>query len=293
MNIEKLLQDFKDYKVNVEGKSSKSIDWYIRHINEFCKDMDINDYNTLININSQTIKDWLSILVDRGNQPSSRNNKLSAVKQLFVFLEEEKDEDIDRKINKIKLAKITKKETKYADETQMEQLLVSTTEQRTKSAIAILNSTGVRFCEMIQITCSDIDRGFAVIVGKGNKERTIWFPPSCIKICKDYINGKRKKIIEKTKVETDLLFISNKGNVIDPSNFTKSLKKSARRIGLYWSDEMSPHKLRHSCLTKKLNNGTPIHIVRDMAGHTNIQTTDRYSHTNEDMVRQYMLDEDK
>ena len=56
---------------------------------------------------------------------------------------------------------------------------------------------------------------------------------------------------------------------------------------------MSPHKLRHSCLTKKLNNGTPIHIVRDMAGHTNIQTTDRYSHTNEDMVRQYMLDEDK
>ena len=58
MNIEKLLQDFKDYKVNVEGKSSKSIDWYIRHINEFCKDMDINDYNTLININSQTIKNW-------------------------------------------------------------------------------------------------------------------------------------------------------------------------------------------------------------------------------------------
>ena len=292
MNIDKLLEEFKTYKVDVEGKAEDSINLYIKNIKKFCEDMNIKDYETLISTKSQTIKDWLSILAEKENSAVTRNNKLSAIKQIFCFLEDEKDVVVDRKINKIKYAKTKQKETKYLDEKQMEELLAITTNQRTKSAIAILNNTGVRFSELIQITCTDIERGFAIIVGKGNKERTVFFTHQTIAICRNFINGKRRHIVEKYNLDTDLLFLSDHGNIMKASNFINSLKYYAERMGIYWSDEMSPHKLRHSCITKALNDGVPIQVVRDMVGHTNMQTTNRYSHSKDDEIRKAMLRED-
>ena len=292
MNIDKLLEEFKTYKVDVEGKAEDSINLYIKNIKKFCEDMNIKDYETLISTKSQTIKDWLSILAEKENSAVTRNNKLSAIKQIFCFLEDEKDVVVDRKINKIKYAKTKQKETKYLDEKQMEELLAITTNQRTKSAIAILNNTGVRFSELIQITCTDIERGFAIIVGKGNKERTVFFTRQTIAICRNFINGKRRHIVEKYNLDTDLLFLSDYGNIMKASNFINSLKYYAERMGIYWSDEMSPHKLRHSCITKALNDGVPIQVVRDMVGHTNMQTTNRYSHSKDDEIRKAMLRED-
>ena len=292
MNIDKLLEEFKTYKVDVEGKAEDSINLYIKNIKKFCEDMNIKDYETLISTKAQTIKDWLSILAEKENSAITRNNKLSAIKQIFCFLEDEKDVVVDRKINKIKYAKTKQKETKYLDEKQMEELLAITTNQRTKSAIAILNNTGVRFSELIQITCTDIERGFAIIVGKGNKERTVFFTHQTIAICRNFINGKRRHIVEKYNLDTDLLFLSDYGNVMKASNFINSLKYYAERMGIYWSDEMSPHKLRHSCITKALNDGVPIQVVRDMVGHTNMQTTNRYSHSKDDEIRKAMLRED-
>ena len=292
MNIDKLLEEFKTYKVDVEGKAEDSINLYIKNIKKFCEDMNIKDYETLISTKSQTIKDWLSILAEKENSAVTRNNKLSAIKQIFCFLEDEKDVVVDRKINKIKYAKTKQKETKYLDEKQMEELLAITTNQRTKSAIAILNNTGVRFSELIQITCTDIERGFAIIIGKGNKERTVFFTHQTIAICRNFINGKRRHIVEKYNLDTDLLFLSDYGNIMKASNFINSLKYYAERMGIYWSDEMSPHKLRHSCITKALNDGVPIQVVRDMVGHTNMQTTNRYSHSKDDEIRKAMLRED-
>ena len=292
MNIDKLLEEFKTYKVDVEGKAEDSINLYIKNIKKFCEDMNIKNYETLISTKSQTIKDWLSILAEKENSAVTRNNKLSAIKQIFCFLEDEKDVVVDRKINKIKYAKTKQKETKYLDEKQMEELLAITTNQRTKSAIAILNNTGVRFSELIQITCTDIERGFAIIVGKGNKERTVFFTHQTIAICRNFINGKRRHIVEKYNLDTDLLFLSDYGNIMKASNFINSLKYYAERMGIYWSNEMSPHKLRHSCITKALNDGVPIQVVRDMVGHTNMQTTNRYSHSKDDEIRKAMLRED-
>ena len=292
MSIDKLLEEFKAYKIDVEGKAKDSIDLYIKNIKKFCEDMNIKDYETLISTKSQTIKDWLSILAEKENSAVTRNNKLSAIKQIFCFLEDEKDVVVDRKINKIKYAKTKQKETKYLDEKQMEELLAITTNQRTKSAIAILNNTGVRFSELIQITCTDIERGFATIIGKGNKERTVFFTHQTIAICKNFINGKRRHIVEKYNLDTDLLFLSDYGNVMKAPNFINSLKYYAERMGIYWSNEMSPHKLRHSCITKALNDGVPIQVVRDMVGHTNMQTTNRYSHSKDDEIRKAMLRED-
>lgn len=288
-DLNMVITDFLTYKTDIEGKNKDSIEHYIKNFREFCTDMDIQNYNQLLQSNAQTIKDWLVILANKNNQETTRNNKLSAIKQIFLFLETEKEENIDMKIRDIKYAKTPHKESKYVDRDLAFQLMASTKNQRLKAAIMLIIKTGVRFKELMQITCSDIDRKYAIIVGKGNKERTIWFDESVIKVCNDFINGRRKKIVKKTGVETDLLLISDNGTPMTRQSFSLSLKTCAERIGLYWSDEVSPHKLRHGCITDALKDGVPIHTVRDMVGHSNIFTTDRYAHSQDEQIKNAML----
>lgn len=288
-DLDMVITDFLTYKTDIEGKNKDSIEHYIKNFREFCTDMDIQNYNQLLQSNAQTIKDWLVILANKNNQETTRNNKLSAIKQIFLFLETEKEENIDMKIRDIKYAKTPHKESKYVDRDLAFQLMASTKNQRLKAAIMLIIKTGVRFKELMQITCSDIDRKYAIIVGKGNKERTIWFDEGVIKVCNDFINGRRKKIVKKTGVETDLLLISDNGTPMTRQSFSLSLKTCAERIGLYWSDEVSPHKLRHGCITDALKDGVPIHTVRDMVGHSNIFTTDRYAHSQDEQIKNAML----
>lgn len=288
-NLENLFNDFCIYKIDIEGKNQSSIDSYMRILRDFCIDMGIETYEDLINIKAQDIKNWLINLANKNNIETTRNNKLSIVKQIFLFLENEKKENIDVNIRNIKYAKTPYKESKYVDNDLAFELIAETSNQRTKSAIILIIKTGVRFKELMQINCSDIERGYAKIIGKGNKERTIWFNADVTKICMDFIKGKRKKIIEKTGVETDLLLISDNGKPMTRQSFSTSLKNLARRIGLYWYDEISPHKLRHGCISSALKEGVPINVVRDMAGHSNIMTTNRYAHTQEEQVKMAML----
>jgi len=292
MSIEKLINEFKIFKIDVEGRAESSVDLYIKRFEEFCEDMKIKDYTQVVSCNSQTIKEWLSILANKGNSATTRNNKLSAVKQFYVYLENEKDEKIDRKIQAIKYAKTQRKESKYVDKEIEIQLISVMNNQRVKAAIILTMQTGVRFKELMQITCQDIERGNATILGKGNKERTIYFTKACQKICNDFINGSRKRIVEKTKVKSDILLLNNNGNLLTRQSFSKSLKFYADKIGLYWSDEISPHKLRHGCLTIALEDGIPVNDVRDMAGHSSIATTNTYAHTKQERVRLAMLRED-
>ena len=136
MNMEILLKEFKTYKVDIEGRNSNSVDLYINHIKEFCEEMNIKDYKTFINVNAQIIKDWLSKQVDKGNEPSTRNNKLSAIKQIYSYLETEKDILVDRKIGNIPLAKTPHKERKYADGDIAEQMIRMSSNERVRAGIS-------------------------------------------------------------------------------------------------------------------------------------------------------------
>ena len=102
----------------------------------------------------------------------------------------------------------------------------------------------------------------------------------------DYILKKRKKIIERTKKETNLLFINNNGNKMIAQNFIRTLKDNARDLDR--GNEMSPHKLRHSFITNALLNGEPISVVRDAVGHSSISVTNNYAHSTKKSIEKLM-----
>lgn len=291
-DLEKLIDDFYTYELKVEGKSEKSATFYSQHCREFIKEMNIKNMEDLTNAKSKTIIDWLQMLTDRNNSPATRKIKLISVKLLFNYLEFVKDYKVDKKIQQLKPPKQQQKEKKYLTEEQMQQMMNIAINTKMKAAMSILSTTGVRFSEMIQITCTDIQNGYATIIGKGNKKRTIWFTPNCQYLCNIFINNRRKGIIRELNLDTDLLFITNTGKTLGLHQFNEYLKKIARKAGISWYQDVSAHTFRHSFITKMIDKGTPISNVRDMVGHTNIAITNTYAHSNEEAIKNIMLHQD-
>lgn len=288
MTLEKLLKDFEKYKINIEGRNQSTLNRYIEYISRFFKDMEINTYEDLIKTDHKIIKDWLNMLSDDGDSKTTRNNRLSAVKQIFLYLENELDVEVDRKISKIKFAKTEIKERRHLTPEEVHLLLRSMISLRIKVGATLMWETGMRFSEMIQVSCQDVYRGYTIVKGKGGKERKIPLSPSCTSLCKRFIETKRKKIIDKYGYDTDILMITDKGSTISLAAFNKSLKKSAKKMGLYWWEEMNSHILRHSFITYAIKKGGDIETIRDTVGHSNIATTNRYSHSKEDDIKEMM-----
>lgn len=288
MNTEKLLNDFVKYKMNIEGKSEKTLQFYTTDLRAFWEFSKIKTVEDVYSTKAQQVRDWLEELSKHSN-PTTRNRKLAGIKSFYNYLIDVKDIDVDYKIIRIPMAK-KEKTVKYCPTyDEMQQMLVTATNQRTKAIIAVLMSTGVRFSELLQITCQDINNGYAIIVGKGNKERQIWFGEQCRHICLQFINKKRKYIVEKYNVQSDLLFLSDEGNLVKEVNLLYSLKKVARLMGLEWADYISPHSFRHGFISNQLDKGVNVAVVRDAVGHSSISTTNYYAHSQQSKIREMML----
>ena len=161
--------------------------------------------------------------------------------------------------------------------------------------ISMLYYTGIRYSELANITMLDFLNGKAIITGKGNKQRFIYFENEDLKEnVANYILTKRLKIVAKTKTNSELLFINNNGNKVIAQNFIRTLKQCAKEYGkLDRGNEMSPHKLRHSFITNALLNGEPIAVVRDAVGHSNISITNNYAHSTQKSIKNLMNNKEK
>jgi len=280
-----LFDKFIAYKIHGEGKNEKSINQYIRHITEFCNLFGINDIKMFTN---DKVKEWLIHLGKNDNSPASRNVKLSAIKEFIRFLEDNRIA-VDIDILKIKGAKQPHRESKFLREERAIEFIYNIGNERTRACAILTFRTGMRYCELIKLTVRDIERGYAVIIGKGNKERKVNFSVDCLTIVKKYIKNKRQDIINRTGKKTDLLILSDQGGVMSDRNYNESLKRWAKRCGIEWWQDMSSHKLRHSYATDKLSKGFDAKTVGYSMGHTNIATTSLYAHTDDDRVRDMQL----
>ena len=296
--MERFLKQFKDYKMKIEGKSDNTTNQYIYRIQSFLEYNNIKTKEDLISMKANNIKEWLSFLADNGNSERSRNTRLTAIKEVYKYLKEELKEQIDEDILRIPFAKVPKRESKYLDGDTARDLLAFTRDIRVKTGMAIIFATGVRFCELIQITCTDIENGYANIIGKGNKERQIYFPLWVQEIARQFMESKRAEIVEKYgKQNDDTLMLNDNGNILIRRNFEGSMKSWARKFNenplhegeIDWWEHFSPHKLRHSFGTEQLRNGNDIATVRDELGHSSIATTNNYSHSSQERVKMAML----
>ena len=133
----------------------------------------------------------------------------------------------------------------------------------------------------LQFSNIDLNNATIRVIGKGSKERIVPINEVAEKYLRIYINNYRNEILR--LVNSDYLFISNAKKPITRQGFFKIIKKECERAGI--KKDVSPHVLRHSFATHLLANGADLRVIQELLGHSNISTTEIYTHVIDEKLK--------
>ncbi len=302
----KILKEFLVYHETIKGQSQLTISEYyldlrmfLRFIKLMRNDMPIDtvlddipikdiDLDFIEDITTADIFDFLSYLAnDRTFHPeaavpeygisaSSRARKLSAIKSFYKYLTVRTKQLQENPVADLEYPKIRKSLPKYLTMEQSAALLKSVSGQNEKRDYAILMlflNCGIRRSELVGLNLTDVYEDRIRVVGKGNKERFVYFGSACRKAIDGYLPEREKKVLTDNKA----LFGSRNGNRISVDAVHTLVKKALKQAGLD-STQFSAHKLRHTAATMMLSGGVDVKTVQEVLGHENLNTTQIYTH---------------
>lgn len=216
----------------------------------------------------------------------SRAHYLTVVRNFYQFLVYE--DLIDHNpCETIKMPKITKKLPNYLTEEEIATLLSfplnTPFDYRNKAMLELLYATGIRVSELVNLKVNNIhlEEDLIRVLGKGSKERLSPISNICEKYLRIYIAEYRNTLLKNKNSE--YLFINNFGNPISRQGFFKNLKTIAKEQEI--KKEISPHTLRHSYATHLLANGADLRIIQELLGHSDISTTEIYTHVVNEKIK--------
>jgi integrase/recombinase XerD len=145
-------------------------------------------------------------------------------------------------------------------------------------------ATGLRVSELINLKFADVnfDSDTVTTMGKGSKERVIPLGDYAVDAIKEYLNGYRSTLLKNR--ENDYLFLNNHGQKMSRVGFFKIVKKLADEDNI--QTKISPHTLRHSFATHMLNAGADLRSIQQLLGHSDISTTQIYTHMTNDKLKE-------
>ncbi len=227
------------------------------------------------------IEDFLEELYDREYNENSVAHIITSLKSFYKYLILEKYTNDSPMIN-IHSPKLERKLPVYLTFKEIEALLEapdqSTNEGlRDFAMIELMYSSGLRVTELISLRIRQLhlEQGYLSILGKGSKERIVPFGSKGKKAIEVYMEEARGLFYDDKKSE-DYLFLSRLGTPFTRQGFWKNLKEYTLKAGI--TKSISPHKLRHSFATHLLENGADLRMIQKMLGHSNISTTQIYTH---------------
>lgn len=225
------------------------------------------------------ISDVLIYLTKASKSPRSIARTLSALRSFYKFLREQKIRT-DNPVASHKTPKIGRALPKDLSETDVEALIhvadVNTAlGLRDRAMLEVLYACGLRVTELInlRIDLINLNQGYLRVLGKGNKERLVPLGQIAGEWIEKYIQDARPQLY---KTATDYLFLTQHGGIMSRQNFWYAIKRYALLAGI--QTELSPHTLRHAFATHLLNHGADLRVVQMLLGHSDLSTTQIYTH---------------
>ena len=301
-----ILRDFLTYHETIKGQSQLTISEYaldlrmfLRFIKLMRNDMPVHtdletidirdiDIEFIRTIRTSDIFDFLSYLAsdrpidpdspssDFGVSASTRARKLSAIKSFYKYLTVRTKQLQDNPVADLEYPKLRKSLPKYLTLEQSAALLQAVSGQNQKRDYAILMlflNCGIRRSELVGLNLTDVYEDRIRVVGKGNKERFVYFGSACRKAIDAYLSERNKKFLSDNRA----LFGSRDNNRISVTAVHRLVKKALLQAGLD-STQFSAHKLRHTAATMMLSGGVDVKTVQEVLGHENLNTTQIYTH---------------
>lgn len=308
-----LITDYLNYLKSIRGLSSNTIKEYSYDLNllirfmivrkiyygnivKFNKEFNDDEINSIINpsfFETLTLQDFYSYLSyldnEKNDAASTRSRKISAIKSFYKYLYSEIEVINSNVSEKLTNPKISQRQPVYLTLTETERLLDTINNEkndflrsRDLAIVFTFLTTGMRLSELVSINITDIVNDHFNIIGKGNKERTVYLTDNCLQLIYSYILVRAKYIGDK---DIDALFISTRKKRISnravQSTIDKYLKKAGFDTSIY-----STHKLRHTAATLMYKYGNvDIRALKDILGHSNVSTTQIYTHLDDDDLK--------
>ncbi len=282
---EAILQVFLDFLSVEKGLSSNTIQSYARDLEKlfrFLRKEGISWMKT----DEEGLVRFIHHQSRTGLSPRSMARLISSIKSFYNFLV------LDGMVRKNPAVNLSSPKTwlalpKFLTVKEVESLLGQPDEEnirgvRDKAMLELLYATGLRVSELIALRVRDVnlEDGFLLCVGKGGKERIVPIGDSAALAVRRYLEKGRDKFL---KESSEYLFLSQRGNAFTRQGFWKLLKGYAKKAGLV--QKISPHVLRHSFATHLLERGADLRSVQLMLGHSQITTTQVYTHVSRKRLR--------
>ena len=231
-------------------------------------------------VDTDLIRDWMESLMDRGNNASTINKKLSALRSFFRFALRrglvEKDP-----AHALAGLKKSKPLPQFLREGEMDRLLDGMEwgedykNVRARTLLLLLYETGLRRSELAGLNDGDIDFGVCQlkVTGKRNKQRIVPFGAELAEALKGYMDVRNEQL----RLDGDALFLNDKGHRMTGQQVYAIVRKHL--TGATSLKKRSPHVLRHTFATAMLNNGAGLESIKNLLGHESVSTTEIYAHT--------------
>lgn len=270
------------------GLSANTRQAYERDLRLFCKTLGFKNSDALVNVSREQITGYMTQLKEKGLAAATIARKLAAIKAFYRFMTAEGYMDanpaevVEAGTKGIKLPRVL-------SEVEVVRLLnqpdITTAEGfRDRTMLEVLYATGMRVSELINLTLERVDLNMKYIIafGKGSKERIVPLGSVAAEFLQQYLEKVRPKLTHEDR-NTNIVFLAFGGHELTRQRFWQIIRGYGRKANI--NKALTPHILRHSFATHLLDNGADLRSVQELLGHSDISTTQIYTHLTNKRLR--------
>lgn len=282
------MQLFLEYLTVELGLSANTRQAYERDLRLFCKTLGFKNSDALVNVSREQITGYMTQLKEKGLAAATIARKLAAIKAFYRFMTAEGYMDanpaevVEAGTKGIKLPRVL-------SEDEVVRLLnqpdIKTAEGfRDRTMLEVLYATGMRVSELINLTLERVDLNMKYIIafGKGSKERIVPLGSVAAEFLQQYLEKVRPKLTHAGR-NTNIVFLAFGGHELTRQRFWQIIRTYGKEAGI--NKALTPHILRHSFATHLLDNGADLRSVQELLGHSDISTTQIYTHLTNKRLR--------
>ena len=281
-----VLDTFIDYLWLSDGLSKNTLESYRLDINQF--DLWLNNHRIqLLTATQADIKQFLSIRFPQC-KPRSISRLIASMRRFYRYAVSEHLISVDPTLQ-LDSPKLPRSLPKSLNESEVSDLLNApnitlSSGMRDKAMLELLYASGLRVSELVDVQVNEVSTldGVVRITGKGSKTRLVPMGQEAANWIDRYLNESRPEIL-KNRLSNDM-FVTNRGGAMTRQAFWYLIKRYAAIAGI--NKPMSPHVLRHAFATHLLNHGADLRVVQMLLGHSDISTTQIYTHVARERLKQ-------
>lgn len=274
-----VLSQYLDYLEIEKGLCQNTLDAYRRDLSDFfdfCENIDPDK------IQRSQINSYVRNLYEKKYSPKSIMRKIASLRGLFKWLCAAEIITADPTLT-LEQPKVPQKLPKVISVTEIEEILNQNLSKVERVIIELLYGCGLRVSELVNLKINNIDlKGrYLECTGKGSKDRVVPIGKKAIEAIKSFF-PEREFITQKFNLKTPQLLINEKGKKLNRQDVYTFIHEQGKKL----NKTISPHTLRHSFATHLLENGADLRVVQELLGHSDVSTTQLYTHISKKRLKE-------